>query len=274
MKKITVTLNNVHREISVVGKSSYGDSKVLLVEDDNIIGQTDFDERGYTVAKFSDAEIYKQLCDGIRSLLSTLIFDATGVCFGNDFSLPDYHLFVTTDEMHRLIIEKLRNGFELEEMPIRLDIIEKRVSEICGITLAAKNPNLSEQRFYVRVVRPDGKNDNNPPHRDVWLDYYRSCVNIYLPICGSNELSALPLIPGSHYWSESEIERTLDGAVVQGYEYRVPSVTNAKRSLEFIRPDPKPNELMLFSPYLIHGGGVNLNKAVTRMSLEMRFFRA
>jgi ectoine hydroxylase-related dioxygenase (phytanoyl-CoA dioxygenase family) len=40
-----------------------------------------------------------------------------------------------------------------------------------------------------------------------------------------------------------------------------------------IRPNPKPGEMLLFSPYLIHGGGVNFNKDITRVSLEMRFFR-
>jgi ectoine hydroxylase-related dioxygenase (phytanoyl-CoA dioxygenase family) len=39
-----------------------------------------------------------------------------------------------------------------------------------------------------------------------------------------------------------------------------------------IRPNPKENEVMLFSPYLVHGGGYNFNADVTRISLEMRFW--
>jgi ectoine hydroxylase-related dioxygenase (phytanoyl-CoA dioxygenase family) len=40
-----------------------------------------------------------------------------------------------------------------------------------------------------------------------------------------------------------------------------------------IRPNPKPGQAMLFSPYLVHGGGYNLNTDTTRVSLEMRFWK-
>jgi ectoine hydroxylase-related dioxygenase (phytanoyl-CoA dioxygenase family) len=42
---------------------------------------------------------------------------------------------------------------------------------------------------------------------------------------------------------------------------------------EFIRPDPKIGEVLVFSPYLIHGGSVNLNDDTTRISIEVRLWR-
>jgi len=39
------------------------------------------------------------------------------------------------------------------------------------------------------------------------------------------------------------------------------------------RPNPGENEMLLFSPYLVHGGGYNFNTDMTRISLEMRFWR-
>jgi ectoine hydroxylase-related dioxygenase (phytanoyl-CoA dioxygenase family) len=39
------------------------------------------------------------------------------------------------------------------------------------------------------------------------------------------------------------------------------------------RPDPQAGEVLVFSPYLIHGGAMNFNSDVTRLSLEMRFWR-
>jgi ectoine hydroxylase-related dioxygenase (phytanoyl-CoA dioxygenase family) len=39
-----------------------------------------------------------------------------------------------------------------------------------------------------------------------------------------------------------------------------------------IRPNPGPSEVLVFSPYLVHGGGKNFGSC-TRVSLEMRFFR-
>jgi ectoine hydroxylase-related dioxygenase (phytanoyl-CoA dioxygenase family) len=40
-----------------------------------------------------------------------------------------------------------------------------------------------------------------------------------------------------------------------------------------IRPNPMENQLMIFSPYLIHGCAINNNEDITRMSLEVRFIR-
>lgn len=40
-----------------------------------------------------------------------------------------------------------------------------------------------------------------------------------------------------------------------------------------IRPNPDINEILVFSPYLIHGCSDNKNEDITRMSLEIRFIR-
>ena len=40
-----------------------------------------------------------------------------------------------------------------------------------------------------------------------------------------------------------------------------------------ICPNPSPTQLMLFSPYLIHGCSFNNNDDVTRISVEIRFIK-
>ena len=40
-----------------------------------------------------------------------------------------------------------------------------------------------------------------------------------------------------------------------------------------ICPNPNINQIMLFSPYLIHGCSNNNNDNITRISLEMRFIK-
>jgi len=40
-----------------------------------------------------------------------------------------------------------------------------------------------------------------------------------------------------------------------------------------IRPNPSINEILVFSPYLIHGCSDNHNEHMTRMSLEIRFIK-
>ena len=55
--------------------------------------------------------------------------------------------------------------------------------------------------------------------------------------------------------------------------FTVPSVVGAAFPLTLERPNPGPNEVLVFSPYLIHGGGFNQQVDRTRVSLEMRFWR-
>ena len=126
----------------------------------------------------------------------------------------------------------------------------------------------------MRIVRPRRPADNNPLHRDSWLARLRDAVNAYIPLAGSNELSSLPVLPGSQRWPESEVERTLAGATMNGVVFTVPAVVAAERGLALQRPRVGENEIMLFSPHVIHGGGVNLNPGITRVSLEMRFWES
>ena len=50
-------------------------------------------------------------------------------------------------------------------------------------------------------------------------------------------------------------------------------MVGAAYPLTLVRPNPGPNEVLVFSPYLIHGGAFNQQTDTTRVSLEMRFWR-
>jgi ectoine hydroxylase-related dioxygenase (phytanoyl-CoA dioxygenase family) len=80
-------------------------------------------------------------------------------------------------------------------------------------------------------------------------------------------------MPGSHRWSESRVERTDTGAVLEGIRFNVPAVTAIKGSYTVERPNPRENQVLVFSPYLVHGGAVNLNNDKTRISIEMRLWK-
>jgi len=160
----------------------------------------------------------------------------------------------------------------VSDFPIPILEIESRISEICETPLIAKNPFDQQSIFHFRIVRPHS-NDNNPLHRDVWLKDYANCINLYIPIAGSNDLSSLSIIPGSHCWRESRIERTQEGALLDGVQYNVPAVTDIRGDYEIVRPNPKRNEVLVFSPYLIHGGAINLNPNQTRISVELRLWK-
>lgn len=271
MQLVEYWIDNQHVAFQFEGTTENGPRTVLLESDDNIIRDSGWDNVGYCVAPFLAQPVLQQMYKGFTGLIRAEV-EASGVRTDNSFSLEKYHRLVN-DEQHAAIIKRTRVGFERHQFPICLDLVEQRISEICGAQLTVAGVKYKGRPFFLRIVRPHKPQDNNPPHRDVWLDHLRDGVNIYFPVAGSNALSSLPVLPGSHKWSEDDIERSVDGARIGGLNFTVPTVTNARLPLTMTRPNPQPTEVMVFSPYLIHGGAVNRNDDLTRVSLEMRLWR-
>ena len=257
----------------VEGDTFVGEDKVMLLGDDNLVSQCPWADSGYTIAPFLEPRAYTEVQAGIRELTISLL-EKEGMTVDQHFNLHSYHHYVSDNEdIHRAVVQQFQEGFSEDRFPIDLDIVTKRISDIINVPLKNSYRDSADAgHFCIRVVRP-GKNDNNPLHRDVWLDRARHAINVYAPLAGSNHLSALPLIPESHHWREADVERTTAGATVNGVSYTVPAVVSSSYGLHIVRPNPQPNEVMVFSPYLIHGGGINLNSDVTRVSLELRFWR-
>ena len=271
MKKVSFSVNGTTIEYDVEGDAVFGSDQVLLKEDDNLISGTDWADRGYTIQPFLSQPENELIRSGLQAALIECMRKFTSVDESR-FTLEKYHEFVDND-LHPQITGELRRGFRVETFPGGIARVEKRVSQICGVELTSTCPSVGWGGYFIRIVRPNLKTDNNPPHRDVWLEILRSCVNIYFPLAGSDERSALRIVPGSHLWRESDIERTAKGAKVDAVAYQVPSVTSWKKTMALERPNPQQDEVMVFTPYAIHGGGINLNSDSTRVSLEARFWR-
>lgn len=272
MRTVCLPLDGDVIEYRVEGESAYGADEILLDRDDDLLRGTGFAESGFAVAPFLARERLAALQEGLRLLLWSAVCRVARRGDESTFVLERYHQLVSDDE-HMDIVRTTGLHWPNEALPIPMREVEQRISEIVGVAVAAVNPHVAEQHFQLRVVRP-GRPDNNPPHRDVWLARLRHAANIYVPLAGSNQLSSLPIVPGSHRWRESEIERTVAGSRVEGVQYTVPAVTGARRPLRLVRPPVAANEVMVFTPYAIHGGGVNRNVDATRVSLEIRFWRA
>lgn len=245
--------------------------KALIYQDDDLIANAEWVDQGYVVASlFQDLENYEQL----KAIFSTLVKNHLRKIYtvSHDVDLSHYHHIVKTDHMHYQFIKEMGNFFSADLLGEIKPKLERRVSELCCTDVCAKHPDFNDEVFNMRIVRPKSA-DHNPLHRDVWLDRLRNGVNIYVPIAGSNALSSLTVIPGSHFWSDDDIEKTESGAEVDGRKYTVPAVTQINREYETIRPNPDNNEVLVFTPYMLHGGASNLNDDITRVSLEMRFWR-
>ena len=268
-------------EYAVNGKTlHYHVSNNVLRGDDVVLSENAVDltrgqawhERGYVVEKlFGDEREFVPFIDACRELLYSCWREA-GLQVPPDFPLDHYHQLAGNQQAHLAALEKTKL-LPVEHFPIPVHVITDRVSSILKTAVVAHNPYDDQRVFHFRVVRPQS-GDNNPLHRDVWLDDYSNCINLYIPIAGSNAQSSLILLPGSHRWPESRIMRTAEGAVINGIAFNVPAVASIAGSYEVVRPDPAVNEFLLFSPYLIHGGSANFNDDRTRISIELRLWSA
>lgn len=264
-------VNNITLSYNAAGETTRGEEKILLHHAVDLTAGQPWHPSGFTIADLFDDQTYSDFKHAVSDQL-TLLWRKAGLNIPDDFSPDQYHCVADVWEKHQRAINETRL-LQAKEFPTGVDQIEKRISEICGVALVAKNyPYDNQSVFHYRIVRPN-TTDNNPLHRDVWLDDYRDCINIYIPIAGSNERSSLIIFPGSHLWPESQVTKTISGAVINHVKFNVPAVTEIHGTFNATRPDPKQNQVLVFSPYLIHGGAVNLNTEQTRISIEMRFWK-
>lgn len=252
------------------GSKFTGDETVLLHQAIDITAGKKWGVAGFTIESLFPLTQFQKFKTGINDLLHQL-WKKAGLKIDSHFHPDQYHTIASTRELHLAAVEKTKL-ISTDQFPLPIKILEERISEICCMPLHVLNPYDHQSIFHFRVIRPQ-TNDNNPLHRDVWLEDYANCVNLYIPIAGSNEKSSLAIIPGSHHWAESMVERTEKGATLSGVKFNVPAVTAIHVPYEIARPNPQENEVLLFSPYLIHGGAVNLNKNRTRISIEMRLWK-
>jgi len=264
------TVNNVSLVYEPTGTRSWGSDHVLLNDAVDLTATTPWAEKGFSIEPFFDAATHATFIHNTRKLLLQSWREA-GLAVDDDFDLEKYHTLVGDFTTHLKAVEKTKL-LPVTAFPVPVRMIEDRISALCNTTLVARNPFDGQSIFHFRVIRPQ-QTDNNPLHRDVWLEDYDDCINLYIPIAGSNTKSSLIIVPGSHRWPESRIEKTDGGAVINGVKFNVPAVTDIAGTYEVVRPNPGTNEVLVFSPYLIHGGAVNLNPDQTRISIEMRLWK-
>lgn len=242
--------------------ANWGEDNILLDNDINLLAKTDFNDCGYKIFNIHDYNFF------LKNILSKEILQLTN----KSFSLEKYHNNITNEEHTKILNSMPYKKYASTEIRDFSEYLENIVSEIIQEPVKIFNDDL-----WFRICRPSKNNDNdyNPCHRDVYLDFYRNTVNIYLPITGSTHNSSLTIQNGSHKWNENETMVTKGGAYFkqQNKKYSVDAIVASKRQIEMIRPNPSETQLMLFSPYLIHGCAINNNENDTRISLEVRFIK-
>jgi len=264
-------IQNNKLEIKVEGEKAFGEDRVLFQEDDNLIARTDWQKQGYTLLPLFEQPAFDAFILGLQQVLIK-VMQETGLEVADKSDLTQYHRLLEQHPDFHLKIVNRAKILDYSCFPIPVAELISRVEDEVKTPLTVLNPYNQEYIFSFRIVRP-GRSDFNPLHRDAWHTELKGCLNLYIPVVGSNEHSSLCLIPSSHFWTEAEVERTQKGAIMNDNQYTVPGLTHTNKPLHLIRPNPTQNKVLLFTPYLIHGGAANLNPDTTRISVEIRFWR-
>ena len=269
-KTCKVFIDNVPFEFNVKGDFFWGVPKVLYQEKDNVISKVPWKEDGYSVVEAFSTKEFAALRQSITKNIVKAI-RAVGVEVGDDFTLEKYHELIKDDQVHFEVV-KITRDLKVEDFDFDIDALADRFGAVLGYSLTSWVEELQRSHIQIRISRPNSL-DINPPHRDGYLSYWENIINIWVPICGCNAYTSLPVVPGSHLIPENEILRTESkGAIINGNVYYVPCILETKQgSFQMIRPNPKEGEALLFSPFLIHGSAINQSKNITRVALELRF---
>ena len=167
---------------------------------------------GYTVIdtqEIFDSSIVK---DKIRDKVLAIIQEINPkIKFEKEFSLETYHQYVNDDD-HLKVINKTRSLFPAD-LDIDSEKIVEKLSSYMGTSLSFNNSlaGLISEPIVVRLNRPNTIG-YNPAHKDIYhafdeSGYVPKMLNVWIPICGVNKLSGLPLVPGSHLIPEIKIEK-------------------------------------------------------------------
>lgn len=269
------TLYHINTNLSSqLSKDDYefGASDVCLMPEDNLLhDNAELNSMGYGVLPFLSPEGFAEL----KSMMTTFIKGKLSkhVQVPDDFVLENYHKYVPSDEAHYDVA-----GWSMPPQTIQSSFEEiKRITEkFLKTTLTLKqisHNGIEDTYIGYRIVRP-GRQDHSPFHRDAWTPYWTNTINIWVPICGTHEGNSLQLIPKSHMWPEKDIIRTKAGTLINGKKYHITTAVAATQPCEMITPELQLGEGLMFSPYLLHGNGINKHQDITRVSIEIRFCKS
>lgn len=244
---------------------SYGENEILSTIENDINYNQNWYKKGYEISNLLNKKELDGISHEIKLCLNKLV--------SNKFDLEKYHRNVS-DEKHYEIVKTTRDLFPKDFNFCIKNKLEKKI----GFELTDIDPfNNNQVHIIVRINRPNS-NDYNPPHKDTYEHYdeygiVQKCINFWVPICGVNNKSMLPLVPGSHLIPENKILRSKKGAVINKKQYRVRNVYEWDGKIELIRPKINLGQVLIFTPNLIHGAAINEQEDTTRIALEFRLFK-
>lgn len=228
-------------------------------------------ESGYTALSLPGG---RKTAERARLGIEQLLFQRAaraGLTVPDGLSLGKYHTIPKLSDKTHIQVAKWGVPFDTFGVDRKeiVDFISCQLGRKMQMYFLHDDPDVKDM-CGVRVIRPHQR-DHNPFHRDGWFPALRQAVTLWIPIAHCDHASSLRIFPGSHRWPESDVRRTPEGAQIGHRKFNVPALVAMKRRVEPIQPVSEPGCGLLFSSFLIHGGGENLHQDCTRVSFELRF---
>jgi hypothetical protein len=267
-KKITISISNEDLFF-------FGDDEVLSQKFTDVTSKMPWFDLGYKILnldKFIDSKkIRISITDVLKNILGKIVSNKNL----EKFTLEKYHNFVN-DSQHEQVIKQTKRLYPNDFGFNSTEFIDN-ISNYFGKRFSFKNPVAQNiQWIIVRINRPKSFGFN-PAHKDIYesFDQYQiipKMLNIWIPVCGVNHQSGLPVVPKSHLISESKIKRCKAGSVINNTRYTVNTILEWDGKKDLTTLSPNEDQILIFSSHLIHGLGVNNNDDATRISLEFRLY--
>lgn len=278
MTELTYLMNGRKFRLNVSSDTEFkfGDDIVLSNAENDITYTQPWYNEGFACLDALTSSEFRELKNGVGNSLYKIIKNL-GIDLPASFKLENYHKFICSDESHLKVVEKTRDLFA-GDFNFEVQEYLRKIEKILNLKLTNVNPfNQQKVHIILRINRPNSY-DYNPPHKDIYEPYDEESyipmiVNVWIPICGVSSKTSLPIVPGSHLLSEKQINRTTDGGNCNGNKYRVRLIKSWGESQTLVRADVRDKQVLVFSPHLIHGLGLNEEEDVTRMALEFRLFK-
>jgi hypothetical protein len=275
--KLGYFIDNEEYSFSCPKNQNYyiGDNRILSNLDNDIVYGQEWYESGFKVQNFLSNDEYLRLRERVSDTIQKIIEKELNLKI-LDFEIDRYHEIVLNDNDHLKIVSKTRDLFH-SDFSDSIFYLIKKFEQILGFQLTDTRKNDGHKiHIIIRINRPNS-NDFNPPHKDAYeaLDSGNpfNFVNFWIPISGVTSKSSLPIVPKSHLIPENEIERTLVGGVLGPNTYRVRLIKSWNKENTLIRSNIQYKDVLIFSPFLIHGLALNKEINLTRVALEFRLFK-
>lgn len=254
---------------------TYGEDLCLSeLYNDPVLNQS-WGDIGHHEINLSSESDFSEMRNSVSELIRTIITKQYPHKSLRGFTLEKYHHFVDVSE-HALIIEKTRR-VSPEDLTFDVAKVISTMRKQTGLKLSFINPVLKSAQWLIIRINPPGSKGYNPPHKDIYQIFdagygIPKMINCWIPICGVNHTSGLPVASGSHLVNENQIHRTKAGVRFENQLYSVNCVKTWGGRNDLQTMAPAIGKMLLFSSHLVHGLGINNNEADTRISFEFRMF--